>query len=166
MKNVYVIVGHAGTYDDHEQWIAGVYADPVSCSEQFKKLKQFLIDNQEAFKNEMLDHSSLTFIDPQLKSAPYNDHAAYYIKTYELQGNLDTPKNKGMLFLCPCHGLVNPKNIGYSFPASASCPECGAILTDINCQGLSELSEKDAVSKRPEYYKDNFPEIYAKYFDK
>ena len=43
-------------------------------------------------------------------------------------------------FTCPEHGEVEPTKLGYSYPLTGWCPECGEMLEDEN----AEASERAA----------------------
>ena len=57
-----------------------------------------------------------------------------------------------MNFICPKCGKVEPKDIGYSFPATAKCPKCGMEITSND--KIVMLTEQDARKMRPSFYKE------------
>ncbi len=62
-----------------------------------------------------------------------------------------------MKFICPTHGEVHSKRIGYSCPATGWCPICSTTLTDIN-GGINIITDEEALRLRPDYLKGNLKE--------
>lgn len=62
--------------------------------------------------------------------------------------NMSEEKTK---YICKKCGEVNPKMVYYSFPAQFDCPICG--LHGESDEKIRVLSLREAIEKRPEFYK-------------
>jgi hypothetical protein len=54
-----------------------------------------------------------------------------------------------MKFVCPEHGEVTCKRLGYSCPLTGWCPVCDKMLTDKDDGGVMVMSAEEAKAARP-----------------